>query len=360
MEETKIVGSKKWVWAVLVLVVIIVVISISRNKTEPNTVKVGAVFSMTGFGQMYGEETKKGFELCKNDNIELIVEDSQSNPTAGVSAFNKLVNVDKPDIILIMMSSVAESTLPLVKNYTGPVLATSVSASKITERGGEKYFRYFSTGETESKTAAEYMLNTLKVKKVGVLYLNSDYGLTYVNGITEVFGKEFVVSESFNQGTTDFKTHVIKLKESGADAIYIAGYDNDLLLAIKDIRLLKYSGIVFANEIFTNITNKLDKTVLDGIYFSALRFFTTKKGDPFYTDFKEKYNAEATWYASMGCDIARQINDAKGGDLLKYYSNLKNFSGLNGKASIRGREIEIMSDIAVYKDGAIKVLKVNE
>ncbi len=339
--------------------ILLVFVVVYTKKTEiSEKIKVGAVFSMTGFGQLYGEETLKGFELCKNDNIELIVEDSQSKPAVGVTAFNKLISVDKPDIVLVMMSSVAESTLPLVKNYAGPVLATSVSASKITERGGERYFRYFSTGETESRTSAEYMLNTLKVKKVGVLYLNSDYGLTYINGITEVFGKESVVGEPFNQGTTDFKTHIIKLKENGADAIYIAGYDNDLLLSIKDIRLLKYNGIVFANEIFTNITSKLDKTVLDGIYFSALRFFTTEKSDSFYFNFKEKYNTEATWYASMGCDIARQINGDKSKDLLSYYSNLKKFNGLNGDINSKGRELEIMSDIAVYKDGGIKILKV--
>jgi branched-chain amino acid transport system substrate-binding protein len=349
---------KKYIWIAVVIIILLVVAVYTKKPEVYKKIKVGAVFSMTGFGQLYGEETQKGFDLCKNSNIELIVEDSQSKPTVGVTAFNKLVSVDKPDIILVMMSSVAESTLPLVKNYIGPVLATSVSASKITERGGEKYFRYFSTGETESKTAAEYMLNTLKVKKVGVLYLNSDYGLTYVNGITEVFGKEFVVNESFNQGTTDFKTHIIKLKESGADAIYIAGYDNDLLLAIKDIRLLKYSGIVFANEIFTNITNKLDKEVLEGIYFSALRFFTAEKSDSFYTNFKQKYNTEATWYASMGCDIARQINGAKSSDLLSYYSNLKKFNGLNGEINSKGRELEIIPDIAVYKDGTIKILKV--
>jgi len=350
---------KKYIWLVVVVIVILLAVIVSTKKPETSKmIKVGAVLPMTGFGQLYGEETQKGFNLCKNDNIDLIVEDSQAKSALGVTAFNKLVSVDKPDIILVMMSAVAESTLPLVKNYTGPVLATSVSVPQITERGGEKYFRYFSLGENEAKTAAEYMLNNLGVKKVGVLYLNSDYGLTYLNSITEMFGKESVVGESFNQGTTDFKTHVVKLKESGADAIYIAGYDNDLLLSIKDIRLLKYTGIVFANEIFTNITNKLDKEVLEGVYFSALRFFTTDKSDSFYTDFKEKYNIEATWYASMGCDIARQINGAKSNDLLNYYSNLKKFNGLNGEINLKDRELEIMSDIAVYKDGAIKILKV--
>jgi branched-chain amino acid transport system substrate-binding protein len=349
---------KKYIWILVVVIILLVAVVYTKKPEISEKIKVGAVLPMTGFGQLYGEETQKGFNLCKNDNIELIIEDSQAKAALGVTAFNKLVSVDKPDIIIVMMSAVAESTLPLVKNYAGPVLSTSVSASKITERGGEKYFRYFSLGENEAKTAAEYMLNTLKIKKVGVLYLNSDYGLTYVNGITEVFGTESVVGESFNQGTTDFKTHIIKLKESGADAIYIAGYDNDLLLAIKDIRLLKYGGIIFANEIFTNITNKLDKTVLEGIYFSALRFFTTKKSDSFYTDFKQKYNTEATWYASMGCDIARQINEAKSSDLLSYYLNLKKFNGLNGEINSKGRELEIMPDIAVYKDGAIKILKV--
>jgi branched-chain amino acid transport system substrate-binding protein len=348
---------KKLIWSIIVVIIIFIVIILSQSRVS-REIKVGAVFSMTGFGQLYGEETQKGFNLCKNSNIELITEDSQSKPNIGVSAFTKLVNVDKPDIILIMMSSVAESTLPLVKNYTGPILATSVSASDITGRGGDKYFRYFSTGETESKTAAEYMLNNLNIKKVGVLYLNSDYGLTYLKGISAVYkDKGIVVPESFNQGTVDFKTPIIKLKEAGVDAVYIAGYDNDLLLALKDIRVLDYKGVIFANEIFTNVISKLDKNILNGVYFSALRFYTTERNDKFYKEYKDKYGNEATWYASMGCDIARQINGANGQNLLDYYSNLKAFTGLNGEINTKGRELEIIPDIAVYQDG-IKILKV--
>jgi branched-chain amino acid transport system substrate-binding protein len=343
---------------VSVIIIILAVVAYTKKPEITEKIKVGAVFSMTGFGQLYGEETQRGFNLCKNDNVELITEDSQSKPNVGVSAFTKLVNIDKPDIILMMMSSVAESTLPLVKTYTGPVLATSVSASDITGRGGDKYFRYFSTGETESRTAAEYMLNTLQIKNPGILFLNSDYGKTYLAGFEEVFkGKGEVVAESFNQGTTDFKTHILKLKDKNVDAIYIAGYDNDLILAIKDLRNIKFTGVIFANEIFTNITGKLDKDLLNGIYFNALRFFTTEKKDIFYQNYKEKYGTEATWYASMGCDIARQINLAKDRDLLKHYTNLKIFDGLNGEINTKGRELEIIPDIAVYKDG-IKILKV--
>lgn len=351
---------KKYIWILVAVVIILTpIIYFGKSKTSEN-IKVGAVFSMTGFGQLYGEETQRGFNLCKNDNIELVVEDSQSKPTVGVTAFTKLVNVDKPDIILVMMSSVAESTLPLVKTYNGPVLATSVSASDITGRGGEKYFRYFSTGETESKTAAEYMRDILQIKRPGVLYLNSDYGKTYLTGFEGVFGgKNEVISESFNQGTTDFKTHILKLKEKGVDAIYIAGYDNDLILAIKDLRNIKFTGVIFANEIFTNITSKLDGNLLNGIYFNALRFFTTEKRDIFYQNYKGKYGTEATWYSTMGCDIARQINLAKDKDLLKHYANLKTFDGLNGKINTKGRELEIIPDIAVYQDG-IKILKVIE
>jgi branched-chain amino acid transport system substrate-binding protein len=351
---------KKYIWIVVLIIVVVTVVVYLGEPKNSDQIKVGAVFSMTGFGQLYGEETQKGFNICKNDNIELIVEDSQSKPNVGVSAFTKLVTVDKPDIILMMMSSVAESTLPLVKTYDGPVLATSVSVSDITGRGGEKYFRYFSTGETESKEVAEYMQNNLQIKRPGILYLNSDYGKTYLVGFEAVYKESgSIVSEPFNQGTTDFKTHILKLKEKGVDAIYIAGYDNDLMLAIKDLRNIKYDGVVFANVIFTNITQKIDADLLNGIYFSALRFFTTEKKDVFYQNFKEKYGSEATWYASMGCDIARQINSAKDKDLLKHYSNLKNFDGLNGKITAKERELEILADIAVYQDG-IRILKVIE
>jgi branched-chain amino acid transport system substrate-binding protein len=352
--------QKKW-WILLILVIILVIIFVSNQTKTSEKIKVGGVFPMSGFGQMYGEETQKGFSLCQNDNIELIIEDSQFKGTVGISAFNKLITTDKPDIVIVMVSAVAESTLPLVKNYSGPVLATAVSAANIAERGGSNYFRYFTRGENESVMAGEYLLNNLNIKKLGLLYLNSDYGKVYLDGISKVYSEEGqVIVESFNSGTTDFRTSIAKLKEAGAEGIYFVGYDNDLLLALKNVKEMKYTGIVFANSIFNNLLFKddINKNILENVYFSGLEFFTSSdKSDPFYSDFKNKYGSEPMWYAAIGCDIARLINKAPDTNLLEYFSRLSSFKGLNGKIVSTDREFEILENVAIYKNGTINVLQ---
>ncbi|MEI8339691.1 MAG: ABC transporter substrate-binding protein [bacterium] len=351
--------NKKTYWFIAIVVILIIILVIAGKSGTSSKIKVGAVLPMSGFGKLYGEETQKGFTLCKADNTEFVIEDSQALPAVGVSAFNKIVSTNKPDAIVVMMSSVAEATLPLAKSYNGPVIATGVSSVNIAERGGDRYFRYFSRGEKESVMNAEYLLNTLKIKKLGVLYLNADYGKTYVDGVNSVYkDKGEVITESFNTGTTDFKTNVAKLKAKNVEAIYIVGYDNDLELSIKDIKTLKYKGIIFGNSIFNNLMAKgVDKNILDGVYFSTLNFYTGERKDSFFADYKAKYGTEANWYAASGCDIARQLGQVKGKDVMGYYKNLKSYEGINGKIFANGREFEFPEGVALYKDGKFEVMQ---
>lgn len=353
--------NKKISILLAIAVVILALYYFTKSPDVKNSIKVGAVLPMTGFGQLYGEETQKGFNLCKNDYLELIVEDSQSLPAGGVSAFSKLVSSSNPGMIILMMSSVAEATLPLIKNYDGVVLATGVSTPEITKRGGDKYFRYFSNGVNSSILDAKFLLNDLKIKKLGVLYHNSDYGKTYLNGADDVYKNAGeIISEGFNPGTTDFRTSLIKLIDKKVDGIYIVGYDQDLELSIKTLKNLTYGGKIYGNSIVNNLIQKdSDKNYLESVYFSSLGFITGDKSDKFFEDYKNKYGGTPNWYAATGCDIARQVNNIEDANFFGYFSKLKSFSGLNGDIENIDREMEIKYDVSQYINGTVKVLKEN-
>ena len=73
---------------------------------------------------------------------------------------------------------------------------------------------------------ADFAINKLNIKKIAVLYVNTDYGV----GNKDIFMKEYktkggnvLFSEGFEQGETDFRSHLTKIKRARVEAVYIIG-----------------------------------------------------------------------------------------------------------------------------------------
>lgn len=85
-------GARAALW--LVVVAIVAAFWFAWNKQTPDTtIKVGAIFPLSGASAVYGEMAKKGIELAlKGDsaNITVVYEDSQFQSVPALSAYEKL------------------------------------------------------------------------------------------------------------------------------------------------------------------------------------------------------------------------------------------------------------------------------
>jgi len=109
---------KKAVFLITAMVLSLVFWSCQEKR---DIVRIGAVLPLSGNLAQLGESGKTGLLLAeeyinsKHDNkkIKFIFEDGKANPTASINAANKLITLDKIDIVFSIISAVELSIVPI-------------------------------------------------------------------------------------------------------------------------------------------------------------------------------------------------------------------------------------------------------
>jgi ABC-type branched-subunit amino acid transport system substrate-binding protein len=108
-----------------IIIAVLLVFSFGCAKKVDKEINIGIIVPLTGDAAVYGNALKKGLDLAvdeinktggiKGKKVSLIYEDSQADPKTAISAFNKLVTVNKVSLIIgDMFSSTTLSIAPLV------------------------------------------------------------------------------------------------------------------------------------------------------------------------------------------------------------------------------------------------------
>lgn len=303
-------------------------------------------------------------------NIKLIVEDSKSEPTVGVNAFNKLINADNVKIVIgDIMSSVMLAIAPIAELSKVVVLSPGASNPKLST-AGEYIFRNIASDDYDGNVMAHYIYNNLRFNNVAVIYVNNDYGL----GVANVFSKEFtalggeiVLKDNYSQGQRNFRTLAVRIKNSSADCIYIIGNPQENGYLVKQLYEIGnkkpiVGNLSFENQEFINIA----KGAFNNIKFSA-PYFDLNSNDTtvvsFINRYKMKYKREPDVAAALGYDAFNIILEALQNDKYKTESlkkalyKIKNYNGVTGKTSFdkNGDAKKSIFIKTINYDGAISI-----
>ncbi len=166
------------------------------NTATGNTVKIGVNMELSGAVAGYGEQQKQGIELAvsqinakggikvdgKKYKIKAIYRDNKSTTSGSASVAAQLVNNDKVQAV-VGPATTNDSTAAIPNVTKANVASVSPSAtddSYTLDKNGkvQKYvFRSCFDNSYQGQTAAKFVTNTLKGKKVAVIADNSsDYG----------------------------------------------------------------------------------------------------------------------------------------------------------------------------------------
>lgn len=156
-------------------------------------IKIGIINSLTGSGAPYCEGIQNSLQLAADDinktggikgrKLVLIYEDDQTKPDLAVSAFQKLVNVDKVQMIIGPASSGGVMACAPLANERKVVLLSSGAASPDITYAGDYIFRNRSSGSQEANTTADFAFKKLGLRRIVILKINTDYG----QGFARVF-----------------------------------------------------------------------------------------------------------------------------------------------------------------------------
>ncbi len=193
-------------------------------KDEPNTVKIGVILPLTGNMAQVGQPQLAAIELFKKEcekgnykhKYKVIVEDGALTGRMMAEAAMKLITVDHVSGIVDFSSSCGNIVFPRARDTSTPQLCLS-SDPKTAD--GKFNFNHWTITETEAYTFVD-LVQKLGAKRVAILAMRHQGSMALVNLIEPELkkrGVEVVYSEYFNPGERDFRTTLLKIRETKPD-----------------------------------------------------------------------------------------------------------------------------------------------
>ncbi|RJF99817.1 branched-chain amino acid ABC transporter substrate-binding protein [Noviherbaspirillum saxi] len=206
---------------------------------QETVVKIGHSGPLSGAQSFAGKDNENGVRLAieelnakpitvggKKLKFELLSEDDQADPKAGVNVAQKLIDSGVKFVVGPYNSGVA---IPAsrVYNDAGVIMATVGSNPKITEQGYKSLYRINASDSQLGSKMALYAAKELKLKNVAVIDDRTAYG----QGVAEEFKKQAKASgmnvlghEFTNDKASDFTAILTNLKAKKVEAIFLGGY----------------------------------------------------------------------------------------------------------------------------------------
>ena len=230
------------------------------GSAQDRQVRVGVIAGLSGLGGQIGQWMVDGAETAVTvlNQVEggrrysLIAEDCQWNAQKGVEAFNKLVNIDKVDVLLSGGSAVMEAIAPLADQKQ--IVNMNVGAQAPTMAGIGKYtFSVLQLADFDIRVLTRYAFGTMGLKSAALLYINNDTGKFNQAEFAKTFlaqGGTVVATEAFKPAETNYGAQLAKIRAASPAAIYIIGTPAEMPFAVKQARamlpgvqILGYAGI---------------------------------------------------------------------------------------------------------------------
>ncbi|MFR0589556.1 ABC transporter substrate-binding protein [Bifidobacterium apri] len=258
--------------------------SSSAGAASGNTITLGSITTNSGTAAAYGEAELKGFKLAISEintkgglngkKIKLESMDDKGDATEASNAFNKLAGDNNVLAVLgPTISSTTAAVAPLADQSKLPAIAPAATSDSIATGG--YLFRTCFKDSYQGEIAAKFAAETLKVKKVAVLYGTGD---PYSSGVGKAFaaaakknGLDVVDEEnSSSADDTEYSSQLQKIQASGAEFLYAPYYYSVAgPYIIPQARALGYKGYVMGPDGYDGLKLTGDKSQYDKVLYTT-------------------------------------------------------------------------------------------
>lgn len=342
-----------WILAIGVFVFCLACITCTKRT---KSIVIGGIMPLTGDAAVYGVAPRNGVQLAAEEvnasggingtPIQLVIEDSRCDAKIGVSAALKLITQDHVAAIIgPVCSSVALAVAPVANSNHVVALSPQASTPALTD-AGPFVFRNWPSDVFEGRADADFAANQLKAHTAAVLYITNQYGM----GVERVFEDRFkanggviIQSEGFDEGTTEFRTVLAKLKRLHPDVIYLASYLREASrILVQKQQLAITTNTVAPIGIMDAQLFALAGNAAEGLYVSA-PIYDSNSDDSnvrrFVQGYKSKFGDSPNVYAATGYDalmILAKVMKERGSSpdaIRDGLHSVKNFPGVSGTTS---------------------------
>jgi branched-chain amino acid transport system substrate-binding protein len=218
------------------------VTGLTGRAVAADPIKIGMPVALTGPLGGIGAQMRQACEFwAKQVNakggllgrqIELIVEDTAANPATTVRKVQEMVERDGVRLITcIVASNEALAVVPKLAEWDTVFISGDNGDGRLTAASlVPNFFRPNTSGPMGTRAVALWLRES-KLKKfygIGMDYAWGHNSMEVFQNEAKKAGKDFIGSVFSPTGTKDFSTYITKIRQSGAEAVYLvlAGDDN--------------------------------------------------------------------------------------------------------------------------------------
>ncbi len=339
----------------LILVVVAWAVYNQDSKQDANEpIKIGVSTILTGDFAALGENIVNTARLAVDEinvgggingrPLELYIQDAGLDSKTGLSAAQKLVNVDGVKYIIGGTTSNGTLAAAPLMNEQKVIYMTPVTGGTNVDTAGEYVFRVANGDSLAGRDLANGAVK-LGFKKVVLVTEVTEYTLDIKKSFIQTYNGNIVINEDFQPGTTDFRTLVAKVAATKPDAIVVLSQTGVAgAHFVKQSRDAGVSVPIFTD--FTFVANTAAKEIVgsfEGVYFTDPAFGADEKiTKEVFARYKAKYGTApfigfhaASTYDSvmMLADALRAVGDDSE-RVHDYLLTIKNRAGLMGTYSL--------------------------
>ncbi len=327
-------------------------------------IKIGYLPALTGPSSSTGVGINRGTELAVTEinaaggingrKIELIVRDTQSDPTKAVNGAAELTKRQKVNVVWGPLNS-GESlaAVPLVARDNIPQIHPCWVDSLTDVKKYPMCFRDAPTNQQIGGAANAYVVDVLKMKKVALVSDTTGYGTASVEAYLPMLkakGADVVYSGHIDAANPDLKPDMLRMRDAGAQAIMPWSVNAGFLSRMLNTRGAMAWDVPVVGQ--TTLGSGQTKALLEKpeywnkVYANNFRnvcFGKDGKLPPRATEFVERL-AKAKidmgdtllWWIALGYDGIKLIADTikaagdKPEQITAYWNQLKGWPGVYG------------------------------
>jgi len=328
------------------LVLATILASCSTNNEEE--IRVGFIGPLTGDVASVGIDNLRGIEVAVDDinkaggingkKVKLIVEDDAFDEKQTIKTYQKLTSIDNVDVIL---SPTYGGLLSIVSqaDESKNVIVNSLDTSEELAEAGEYLFAIGIHDENIGYAVANYAADDLQETEVAVIY-NQDSLMVLISDAFKIKfeekGGKVVIDEGYDPSTQDFRTVLLKVKESGVKNVAFFGFDESGLIP-KQAKQLGLDVTLLTMDTATSENFLANAgSASEGIYFSSWDA-SHKSYKDFEVKFVNKYSVppQQPLFSAAGYDATMLVTNAmrkgqRGEALHDELYKIKDVQGITG------------------------------
>src|SRR6201990_1835551 len=202
---------------------------------QSGPIKIGCLAAITGpssaptvgfnRGVTFATDAINAAGGVKGRKIEIVMRDTQGDPTKAVNATQELISQAKVHAIWGPLNSgEALATTPIMARAKMPDIHPCVVETLIDTTKFPNAFRMAPSNSQWDDAVRNYCLNILKVKKIAVIGDTTGYGVTAVGASVAAFkkdGADVVYQANVDATQPDMTPDMLRAKNAGAEAIVV-------------------------------------------------------------------------------------------------------------------------------------------